>query len=262
MTSRRGSPTVEANGVAAALDRELDEVLRIEVERVGREARAAGVLDALVDGQDAHVAGAAEAPVVVERLQVAQHLRVAVGLDEDALDEVGAGQVQIGRGERRRTCGSAGSRPRRREAPRGASWSVPAVATVSSSGSVSTECMHRRVSSPPDGAPLHRAQLHDRHRRGADDLRRQVVRPGERDRVAARGVARRARSSPSSWSRCSRSRPIRARTPSRPASSCARCAGRSPRRRRARTSSSARPGRTRSRCGRTSGSSRARATAT
>ena len=42
------------------------------------------------------------------------------------------------------------------------------------------------------------------------------ARARQRDRDAARGGRRRARSSPSSWSRCSRSRPTRARTPPRP----------------------------------------------
>src|SRR4051812_36320214 len=65
-----------------------------------------------------------------------------------------------------------------------------AVATVSSSGSVPSECMGRRVSSPPHGASLHRAELHDRDRGGADDLRRPVLRPGQRDRVAPGGRTR------------------------------------------------------------------------
>ena len=60
----------------------------------GAKLAPAGVLDALIDRQDADVARAAEPPVVVERLQVSQYLRVAVGLDEHALDEVRPGQVQ------------------------------------------------------------------------------------------------------------------------------------------------------------------------
>ena len=78
------------------------------------------------------------------------------------------------------------------------------------------------------------------------------------------GRAPRATSSPSSWSRCSRSPRSRARTPreagaaaARPAH--ARCATRPRRRGCAHRLGRAR---TRSRCGRTSGSSRARATAT
>ena len=50
------------DGVAAAFDRELDDVLRVEVDRVRGEARAGGVLDALIDRQDRNVARAASRP--------------------------------------------------------------------------------------------------------------------------------------------------------------------------------------------------------
>jgi len=81
--------------VAAALDGELDEVLGIEVHRVGREGRAGGVLDALVDGEDRDVARAREAPGVRQPVEPAERLRVAVGVDPQAVDEVGAGQVEL-----------------------------------------------------------------------------------------------------------------------------------------------------------------------
>ena len=68
-TERRG------NGVAAAGDCQLDDVLRVEVARVGSERRGSGVLDALIDGKNRHVAAAAEAPARQQRLQVAQYLR-------------------------------------------------------------------------------------------------------------------------------------------------------------------------------------------
>ena len=66
------TPSVRGDGVAAALDRELDDVLGIEVARVRGERRAGRVLDALVDRQDRDVAGAGQPAVVEERLQVAQ----------------------------------------------------------------------------------------------------------------------------------------------------------------------------------------------
>ena len=88
------TPNVEANGVAAALDGEAHEVLGVEVGGVRREARARRVLDALVDREDRHVARAGEAPRVHEPLEVAQHVAVAVAVDEDAVDEVGPGQVE------------------------------------------------------------------------------------------------------------------------------------------------------------------------
>ena len=46
------------NGVTAALDRELDDVLGIEVIRVFGEAGATGMFDALINGEDGDVTGA------------------------------------------------------------------------------------------------------------------------------------------------------------------------------------------------------------
>ena len=86
--------------VAAALDRELDEVLGVEVDGVRREARRARVLDALVDGQDRDVARPGQAAGVDEPLQVAQHGRGTIGVDEDPVDEVRARQVQVVLGDR------------------------------------------------------------------------------------------------------------------------------------------------------------------
>ena len=63
--------------------------------RVRRERRRGRVLDALVDREDRHVAGAAEPAVVEQRLQVAQDLRRAVGAGEDAIDEVRAREVEV-----------------------------------------------------------------------------------------------------------------------------------------------------------------------
>ena len=82
------------DGVAAALDRQLHDVLGIEVHRVGRERRAGRVLDALVDGQDRDVAGAAQAAVIEQRLQ-ARSTRVGRSDDRwSAVDEVGPRQVE------------------------------------------------------------------------------------------------------------------------------------------------------------------------
>ena len=64
-------------GAAVGCERQLGEVLRVEVRRVLREARRGRMLDALVDGQDREVAGAAEAAVVEHLLQVAQDRRQA-----------------------------------------------------------------------------------------------------------------------------------------------------------------------------------------
>ena len=92
-----GAEHAERRGhrVAAALDRQLDDVLRVEVLRVRRERRGRRVLDALVDREDRHVPGAAEPAVAVELLEVAQHLDRAVAAGPDPVDEVGPGQVQV-----------------------------------------------------------------------------------------------------------------------------------------------------------------------
>ena len=82
------------DGVAAALDRQLDDVLGVEVGGVLGEAGAGGVLDALVDRQDRQVAGAGQPAGAEQPLEVAEHPGVAVAGGEDAVDEVGAGQVQ------------------------------------------------------------------------------------------------------------------------------------------------------------------------
>ena len=80
--------------VAAAFDGQLDDVFRVEIDRVGREGGAAGMLDALVHRQDGEVAGAAQAPVVEQGLQGAQHAGPDVFLRHHAVNEIGPGQVQ------------------------------------------------------------------------------------------------------------------------------------------------------------------------
>ena len=80
--------------VAAAFDRELDNVGRVEVVGIFSERGARRMLDALIDRQDREVAGAAEAPSVVHRLQIAQHWHRAITVAHDALYEIGAREVQ------------------------------------------------------------------------------------------------------------------------------------------------------------------------
>jgi hypothetical protein len=64
-----------SHGVAAALDRQPDDVLRVEVNRIGRETRPRRMLDALIDRQDRNVAGSGEAAVIENPRQTAQHAR-------------------------------------------------------------------------------------------------------------------------------------------------------------------------------------------
>src|SRR5690606_8782761 len=69
-------------------------LLRVEVVEVGRERGATRVFDTLVDRQDRQVAGTRQAPVREQRLQAAQHTGGAVGGAVEAVDPVGAGQMQ------------------------------------------------------------------------------------------------------------------------------------------------------------------------
>ena len=82
------------HGVASAFDRQLHDVLGVEVDRVRRERRAGGVLDALIDRQDRHVAGAGQPAVVEERLQAAHHPGRPVGQRDDPVHEVGPRKVK------------------------------------------------------------------------------------------------------------------------------------------------------------------------
>lgn len=78
---------------------EFDDFLGIEVDGVWREGGAGGVFDALVDGEDGHVAGAGEAAGVEEELHVAEDIDGSVGHGHDAVDEVGAREVEGGAGD-------------------------------------------------------------------------------------------------------------------------------------------------------------------
>ena len=86
------------DGVAAALDGQLDEVLRVEVGRVLGEGGRRRVLDALVDRQDRQVAGAAEAAVVEQRAQVAQHRDRSVRPAQTRSMKSGPGRIRSSRG--------------------------------------------------------------------------------------------------------------------------------------------------------------------
>ena len=82
------------DGVAAALNRQLDDVFGIEVRRVGRERCAGGMFDALVDGKNRHVAGAGQASGVEDRLERRKHAHGTIRDEMHPLDEIGTGQME------------------------------------------------------------------------------------------------------------------------------------------------------------------------
>src|SRR5205085_10480753 len=83
------------DSVAAAFDRELDNVFRVEVFGVGSKRSAGRMFDALVYGQDRNVTSAREAAVVEETLQGTKYARRPVGNAPHTVHEVWAGQVQV-----------------------------------------------------------------------------------------------------------------------------------------------------------------------
>jgi len=82
------------DGVAAAFDRQLDDIFAIEIVGILGEASAGGVLDALVDGENRKIARVAEAPGAEKTLQIREHADVAVREGVNAIDEIRAGQMQ------------------------------------------------------------------------------------------------------------------------------------------------------------------------
>ena len=86
--------------IASAFDGEFDDVLRIKVLRVDGKGSASRVFDPLIDRQDGDVAGTSEAAVVNDLLIGAQYGRRAVILREDAVDVIGAGQIEVFFGNR------------------------------------------------------------------------------------------------------------------------------------------------------------------
>lgn len=92
---RRQHAVGGSDAVTAGFNRQLDDVLRIEIQRVGGERGGGGVLDALIDRQDRQVAGAGQAAVVEQGLHRTQHAVGTVVIDHYAVNEVVARQVEI-----------------------------------------------------------------------------------------------------------------------------------------------------------------------
>ena len=83
-----------SHGIAAALEGQLHDVLRIEIGGIRGERGPRGVLDALIHGQDRDIARAAQPSVGENPLQTAQRTDAAVGFGPDAVHGVGSRQVQ------------------------------------------------------------------------------------------------------------------------------------------------------------------------
>src|SRR5208283_3018912 len=87
--AKRGS-----HGVATAFDGQFDNVFAIKIVGVFREAGAAGMLDALIDGEDRHIARAGKTAGEEHPVEIVQHAKIAVGCRVHTIDEVGAGNMQ------------------------------------------------------------------------------------------------------------------------------------------------------------------------
>src|SRR5439155_600785 len=77
------------------LDRELDDILAVEINGIGRKGRACRVLDALIDGKNREVTRPIQTAMIEERLEIAQNRRFAVAPQPDAADKIGARQVEL-----------------------------------------------------------------------------------------------------------------------------------------------------------------------
>ncbi len=82
------------DGVAAALDGQLDDIFAVEIIRILREAGARRMLDTLIDRENGHIAGAAEPPVEEQAVKIVQDAQIAIGHRIDAVDKIGAGKMQ------------------------------------------------------------------------------------------------------------------------------------------------------------------------
>ncbi len=91
-----------SHGVAAAFDGQLDDIPAVKVIGILGEARAAGVLDALVDGQDREIPRTAKPAVAEHPLEIGEYAEVAVRRRVDAVDKVRAGKMQALLGDLRR----------------------------------------------------------------------------------------------------------------------------------------------------------------
>lgn len=82
------------NGITAALNSQLHDILRVEVERVSGKRGARGMLNALIHRQDRQITSTAE-PARIEKLShTSQHLRRAIRGNKNLIKEVRPRQMQ------------------------------------------------------------------------------------------------------------------------------------------------------------------------
>ena len=84
-----------SNGIAAAFNGKLHDVLRIEVDRVRREGCTGRMFDTLVHRQNGNVTGVFQTTVSIQDLQTADDLVAAVGRGEDAIQEIGSRKMKV-----------------------------------------------------------------------------------------------------------------------------------------------------------------------
>src|SRR5580658_7326040 len=76
-------PKSGRDGVTTGFDRQLDDVLGVKIDRVGREGSTCAMFDPLVDGEDRQIAGVGQPAVADQDLDASQYLVVATGVHPD-----------------------------------------------------------------------------------------------------------------------------------------------------------------------------------
>src|SRR5262249_39057400 len=86
-----------SDGVATGFNRQFDDILWIEIDRVGGEGRGGTVFDPLVDRENGQIAGVGEPSMAEHRLQSSQYLIVATGIHPNLFHVVGRRESADGR---------------------------------------------------------------------------------------------------------------------------------------------------------------------
>ncbi|CZU79186.1 Uncharacterised protein [Enterobacter hormaechei] len=97
IATRHGGQHAVGGGhaVTARLNRQLDDIFRIKIERVRGKRCPRRVFNALVNGQNREVPGSAQAAGIIKRLHVSQYGRRTVVVDHDAVYVIMARQIKL-----------------------------------------------------------------------------------------------------------------------------------------------------------------------